>query len=160
MLGPCTIQDDPPSIEQTRPKDKKKRSLLAKMGSNTSSRKMAGNDEFQGRGIDVCYFQARAIVARQIVNVVEGIQATLLKEVAHAIGLRNKLLVALVVYRVMQMSGKRRVTQTVRLRRCDIGTIVGRGSVHGRLVTCRARRLESRGIGSLTSKYRRRLCRL
>lgn len=78
---------------------------------------MAGHDAVQCLGVRVFgfFFRAKATVARQIVNVVEDFQATLSKEIAHAIRLSNILLVALVVYRVMQMSWKGWVTQAMRL---------------------------------------------
>ena len=63
-------------------------------------------------------------------NVVKGLQ---LEKATSGLSV---LLVARVVYRVAEVMRHRRVAQavlTVRLGRCDVGAIVGRGSVHGRL---------------------------
>ena len=57
-----------------------------------------------------------------------------LEEVTHAV-LRRTILVGLVLYRVVEVVRKRRVAHAVRLRRSDVGTIVGRGGVQGSLMT-------------------------
>jgi hypothetical protein len=56
-----------------------------------------------------------------------------LKEVTHAVLCRT-VLVGLVLYRVVEVVRKRRVAHAVRLRRSNVGTIVGRGGVHGSLM--------------------------
>ena len=75
----------------------------------------------------------RVTITRQVVTSSKTLR---LEEVANASGL-SVLLVALVVHRVAEVMRCRWIAEAVglamRLRRRDVGTVVGRGSVHGRL---------------------------
>jgi hypothetical protein len=89
-------------------------------------------------------YASSVTITRQVITSSKTLR---LKEVANASRL-SILLVALVVYGVTEVVRYGRIAQamrlTIRLGRHDVGTVVGRGSIHGRLE-------RSAGFGSLSA---------
>lgn len=82
-----------------------------------------------------------------------------LEEVTHTV-LGTTILVGLVLYRVVQVVWKRWVTHAVRLRRSNVGAIVGSSGIHGRLISRGTVGLVDGCHGTLTDKGRSRFAGL